>query len=361
MELFSIFFGAFLGLFVPTSAKAMQQTWSIWRRTRSLTNAYLYMVWVEVIVNLIFAVTTYLYLCKVIPPSLAYYIGAVTLWAFQTQLLPQIIVNRVSLIMVNRKKVHLLKWGLFLLIGAVNISVYCIWIPAHMGTSPTFVTLNLIWERIEKTFFLVVDLGLNLYFLYLVRYRLIANGLTKYMRLFKFNAAMVFVSTSMDILLLGLLSLPNPYDYVQFAPIAYIIKLHIELTMAALISKVVRSSSDGAGKWYSHENRTPNGTHLTNRTATGAPMPQGDCFFPGPGGKKTSTYEETAGGHWPTHHCEQCQCKGIVTVVKTGSENGENSCKGGHSQEGIAKTVTVAVRTEDREDGEDCSSTARLA
>ena len=68
MELFSIFFGAFLGLFVPTSAKALQQTWAIWRRTRGLTNAYLYMVWLELIVNLIFAITTYLYLCKVIQP-----------------------------------------------------------------------------------------------------------------------------------------------------------------------------------------------------------------------------------------------------------------------------------------------------
>ena len=116
--------------------------------------------------------------------------------------------------MVDKKKARLLKWVLFLLILVVNISVFIIWIPAHMGTSQTFVTLNLIWERVEKAFFLLVDLGLNLYFLYLVRTRLIANGLTKYMRLFKFNAAIVFVSTSMDVLLLGLLSLPNPYEYV---------------------------------------------------------------------------------------------------------------------------------------------------
>ena len=117
--------------------------------------------------------------------------------------------------MVDKKKARLLKWVLFLLISAVNISVFCIWIPAHMGVSPTFVTLNLIWERIEKAFFLIVDLGLNLYFLYLVRYRLVANGLTKYMRLFQFNAAIVFVSTSMDVLLLGLLSLPDGYAYVS--------------------------------------------------------------------------------------------------------------------------------------------------
>ncbi|KAF2184505.1 hypothetical protein K469DRAFT_633258 [Zopfia rhizophila CBS 207.26] len=360
MELFSIFFGAFLGLFVPTSAKAMQQTLSIWRRTRSLRNAYLYMIWVEATVNLIFAVATYLYLCKVIRPSFAFYFGTAILWAFQTQLLPQIIANRVSLIMVDKKKARLLKWVLFLLISSVNISVFCIWIPAHMGSGSTFVTLNLIWERVEKTFFLVVDLGLNLYFLYLVRYRLIANGLTKYMPLFKFNAAIVFVSTSMDILLLGLLSLPNPYDYVQFAPVAYIIKLNIELTMAILISKVVRNSSDRNDEWYSDENRTPNGTHLTSRTATGAPMPQRNSFFPGSGRKKTNTCEETASGHWPTYHCEQGQCKSIVTAVTTVAESGDGSCKGDRSQEGIMKSVTMAVRTEDGKDKEECSITARL-
>jgi hypothetical protein len=69
----------------------------------------------------------------------------------------------------------------------------------------------MIFEKCEKTFFLIIDLALNMYFLYLVRYRLIADGLNKYWRLFNFNAGMVFISTSMDVLLLGFLSLPDPY------------------------------------------------------------------------------------------------------------------------------------------------------
>jgi hypothetical protein len=137
----------------------------------------------------------------------------VTLWAIQTQLLSQIIANRVALIMVDRRKSRLLKWVLFILIACVNVAVYCIWIPAHMpSATPTNILLNNIWERIEKSFFLLIDFGLNLYFLYLVRNRLIANGLTKYWRLFKFNAAIVVVSLSMDVLLLGMLSLPSPYE-----------------------------------------------------------------------------------------------------------------------------------------------------
>jgi hypothetical protein len=137
----------------------------------------------------------------------------VFLWAIQTQLLSQIIANRIALIMVSRRKGRLLKWALFVLIGLVNISVFCIWIMAHMpSASPTMIALNSIWERVEKSFFLTVDCGLNLYFLYLVRYRLIADGLSKYWRLFNFKAAILLVSLSMDILLLGMLSLPNQFE-----------------------------------------------------------------------------------------------------------------------------------------------------
>ncbi|KAH7408861.1 hypothetical protein BKA64DRAFT_618559 [Cadophora sp. MPI-SDFR-AT-0126] len=268
MELYSIFFGLFMGLFVFTTSKVVQQTQSIWKRTRSLRNIYLYMIWTEAIVNLIFSITTYLYLCGVIPLSFAFLFAAVLLWAIQTQLLSQIIANRVALIMVNKRKSRLLKLGLFIFIGIVNISVFYIWIMAHLpSASPRMVVLNQIWERIEKSFFLIIDCGLNLYFLYLVRYRLIAHGLSKYWRLFYFNAAILLVSVSMDILLLGMLSLPNPYDYVQFAPVAYIIKLHIELTMAVLISKVVRdNNAERVDDGYSSGHHTSNRTNVNRST-----------------------------------------------------------------------------------------------
>jgi hypothetical protein len=114
--------------------------------------------------------------------------------------------------MTNRQKARWLKWGFFIAIGCVNVAVYVIWVSAQLPTATeNQKTLNMIFEKAEKSFFLVVDLGLNLYFLYLVRFRLIADGLTKYWRLFNFNAAIVFVSTSMDIFLLGFLSLPNPF------------------------------------------------------------------------------------------------------------------------------------------------------
>lgn len=137
-----------------------------------------------------------------------------TLWAVQTQLLSQIIANRVSIIMVNRHKAKWLRLGLFVSILAVNIVVYVIWITAHMpNATPAQQERNAIFEKAEKTFFLVVDLGLNILFLYLVRFRLIAGGLSKYWRLLKMNAVLVVVSTAMDAALLGMLSLPDPYVY----------------------------------------------------------------------------------------------------------------------------------------------------
>lgn len=67
--------------------------------------------------------------------------------------------------MVDKRKTRLLKWALVILVGCVNISVYCIWIPAHIPSATlTMVVLNNIWEWIEKSLFLLIDFGLNLYF-----------------------------------------------------------------------------------------------------------------------------------------------------------------------------------------------------
>ncbi|CZR67123.1 uncharacterized protein PAC_17022 [Phialocephala subalpina] len=323
MEITSVYFGLFLGLLVPTMAKIILQTRSIWKRTRSLSNPYLYMIWTEVLVNLIFSLTTFLYLGGVIKGSLAYFFGVVTMWAIQTQFLSQIIANRVSLIMVNKRKSRLLKWSLFVLISIVNIAVYCIWIPAHMpSASPTMILLNDIWEHIEKCFFLVIDFGLNLYFLYLLRYRLIADGLSKYWRLFKFNAAIAVVSLSMDVLLLGFLSLPNPYDYVQFAPVAYIVKLYIELTMADLISKVVRSGSAQRGdEWYSGGNHTSSRTHPKPTTIT-----QPDSFANGSAMMDTNI----SAGRVDRHRDEDQGAgimKTVTTVVQSDMSEGGGSCE----------------------------------
>ncbi|GAO18009.1 uncharacterized protein UV8b_07695 [Ustilaginoidea virens] len=243
IDLAAVYLGVFIGVFPITMSKIIRQTRKIVLQSRTYQNAYLYMIWIEAIVNLVFTIITYLYLIKIIPGSLGFYLGTAGLWAIQTQLLSQIIANRVGLIMVNKKKVKMMKLGLAGAILCVNIAVAVIWPAAYDDhATPAQIELNNIFEKAEKSFFLVVDLGLNMTFLYMVRFRLIAQGLHKYWKLFNYNIAIVGVSTAMDAALLGMLSLPNPYLYVQFAPVVYIVKLNIELTMASLIAKIVKRS-----------------------------------------------------------------------------------------------------------------------
>lgn len=101
--------------------------------------------------------------------------------------------------MVDRRLATKIRWSVAIVLGLINISVFCIWIPARLQISTTFVYVNEIWDRIEKVLFLFVDASLNFYFIYLVRTKLIACGLTKYMPLFKFNMFMVGVSMSLDV------------------------------------------------------------------------------------------------------------------------------------------------------------------
>ncbi|EYB24710.1 hypothetical protein SNK03_007856 [Fusarium graminearum] len=166
------------------------------------------------------------------------------------QALIQIIVNRIAILMVNRQNAKWLKIWSFVIILCINISVFMIWIPARLQINDTWADINKVWDRIEKVIFLLVDAGLNLYFIHLVRSRLIANGLTKYTRLFRYNLGMIAVSMTMDILLIAMMSLPNDIVYVQFHPLAYLVKLHIEMNMADLIIKVVKASN-GNGYDYS--------------------------------------------------------------------------------------------------------------
>ena len=101
--------------------------------------------------------------------------------------------------MIDRRRATKIKWIVAVILGLVNISVFCIWIPARLQISETYIHVNEIWDRIEKGIFLIVDAALNFYFIYLVRTRLIANGLQKYTPLFRFNIFMVAVSMGLDV------------------------------------------------------------------------------------------------------------------------------------------------------------------
>lgn len=63
-----------------------------------------------------------------------------------------------------------------------------------------YVRINEIWDRISKILILIVDAGLNYYFLRTVKERLVTqHGLSKYAPLVSFNARLMVVSILMDV------------------------------------------------------------------------------------------------------------------------------------------------------------------
>jgi hypothetical protein len=115
------------------------------------------------------------------------------------QLLPQIIINRIGLILDNQKRLQMYKYGTAFIMTLVCIGEFCIWIPARMQVSERYMAINNIWDRCEKVIFLLIDLFLNATFLYLVKSRLISYGLVKYKRLFWFTVVISVISLSMDV------------------------------------------------------------------------------------------------------------------------------------------------------------------
>jgi hypothetical protein len=62
---------------------------------------------------------------------------------------------------------------------------------------------------------LIIDAYLNVYFIRTVKANLVSNGLQKYNRLVRFNQCMIVVSLLMDVVILGAMSLPNGFVYVE--------------------------------------------------------------------------------------------------------------------------------------------------
>ncbi|KAF2827110.1 hypothetical protein CC86DRAFT_24194 [Ophiobolus disseminans] len=236
--------GFTIGFGCLTVWEAIKQT----RRNRNpLRSIYIYMVWGEILVNVIIAIIAWLFLNGKLGPTVPILFFILFFWVFQIQLLMQIIINRIALIAEHRSTVAKLKWGTVVIITAINIAVFVIWIPAHTvpPISETFVKINNVWDKISKVLILIVDAGLNWYFLRTVQIRLVKqNGLKKYAPLISFNAKLMILSIGMDALLIGLMFLKNQVVYIQFHPVVYIVKLNIEMSMASLVVRLAQGKPE---------------------------------------------------------------------------------------------------------------------
>lgn len=149
--------------------------------------------------------------------SFAFYFIILTFWALQVQFLLQIIINRCAILMPERHTVQWLKFGVAVLITAINISVYTIWIPARLQISERYIWINEWWDRCEKVIYLLVDGALNVFYILIVKRNLISHGLIKYKRLANFNIFIIFFSLSMDVLIISMMSLDNTFVQVTSA------------------------------------------------------------------------------------------------------------------------------------------------
>ncbi|SPO07010.1 uncharacterized protein DNG_09704 [Cephalotrichum gorgonifer] len=252
IQVASLAAGFTIGFGFLTVWTAIQQT----RKTRNpARSSYIYMVWGEIVANLAIGIIGWLFLDGTLGPTVPVLFFILFLWVFEIQLLMQIIINRIAVIAESRKTIKRLKWGTAVVITLINIAVFCIWIPAHLvpPVSQTFVNVNYYWDRVSKVLILLVDAGLNWYFLRIVKVRLLSqHGLVKYKPLVGFNAKLMVVSIAMDVMLLGLMSLPNQVVYIQFHPVAYMVKLNIEMSMASLITRLAREQHTGFDSTHSH-------------------------------------------------------------------------------------------------------------
>ncbi|KAH7153942.1 hypothetical protein DER46DRAFT_638023 [Fusarium sp. MPI-SDFR-AT-0072] len=254
--------------------------WEAWKQTRRnrnpLRSTYIYMLWGEILANIIIAIIGWIFLDGIIGPTVPVLFFILFFWVFEVQLLMQIIVNRISIIAEHRSTIFKLKWGTAITITLINIAVFAIWIPAHTvpPASQTFVRINEVWDRVSKVLILLVDAGLNWYFLRTVKKRLVEqHRLKKYEPLVGFNAKLMIISILMDGMLIGLMSLPNQVVYIQFHPVAYMVKLNIEMSMAKLITRLAKG--ENADDYY--PSMSHSGHHQSNNQRTNdAPWTQGN-------------------------------------------------------------------------------------
>ncbi|THX48284.1 hypothetical protein D6D06_09189 [Aureobasidium pullulans] len=234
--------GFSLGFGYLTTVRAIHQT----RANRApWRSAYIWMIWGEILANLCLGILTWLWLKDIVKngPVLLFFI--LFFYVFEVQFLMQIIINRISIISERKATSQKLKIATAVIISCINAAVFCIFIPSHLTPPPSmvFVHINKYWDRCSKILIMLVDAFLNWYFIYVVKARLVKyHGLRKYKPLVAYYTRLGIISVAMDLMLIGLMSLPNGIVFVQFHPVAYMVKLNIEMSMADMIIKVAKSN-----------------------------------------------------------------------------------------------------------------------
>ncbi|KAF2141626.1 uncharacterized protein K452DRAFT_228204 [Aplosporella prunicola CBS 121167] len=284
------------GLTVVWTGICIWQAITQTRRARNpLESTYVWMIWIELCVCFAMGLQCWCFIMKWIHPSFVFYFFILVWWCVQVQLLLQIIINRVRVISLSRDKAKSIMIGTAIVVTLINISVFNVWIPARLQISERYIKINEVWDRCEKVIYLVIDAVLNAYFISAVKKNLVHNGLQKYNSLLKFNIRIIFLSLLCDVMIIAAMSIPNSFVYIQFHPLAYLIKLNIEMTMAALIRKIAistaakrRGRNTARGEFVTDSKSGSGGrTGVELTTTTAAHCADPEFIFDGKGIQKT--------------------------------------------------------------------------
>ena len=91
----SVFAGFMAALAVFTATTALRQTAHSWSRSRCI-GVYIAMIWGQWLANNAYAVVGYLYLMGALAPGFWLWFGILCCWVLQTQLIVQVMCNRIS-------------------------------------------------------------------------------------------------------------------------------------------------------------------------------------------------------------------------------------------------------------------------
>ncbi|KAH4915388.1 hypothetical protein HBI67_077200 [Parastagonospora nodorum] len=221
--------------------------WQGYKQTKAardpLRSSYVWMIWVAMMACFSLGLLAYLHVLRYVPSSFALYFGNSVCWAVQVMCVFQIIINRIRVIDINRERSNHIFLGVTTYISMVIITAFVLWLPAQMQISDRWTKIGIVWDRTEKSIFLVLDLALNWYFLRTVRTNLITNGITKYKQLVRFNERIIVLSLLMDVMLIAATAMPKTWVYILFHPLCYLVKLNIEMAMADLIKRIAITNS----------------------------------------------------------------------------------------------------------------------
>ena len=230
------------GLFGIVLATSAVCVWAIVQTQRRSTR-YAVLCWIEVVASFVLGAVALAYQITARARSSVMLGVFVVMWSIEVQVYFQLIFQRLSVFDVQHRRRD--RCAVFFALLLVNVGTLTIWVPERAVlpnlSQSQHQAIWAWWPRVEKLVYLLVDLGMNIRFIQLVRRQLLAIGMVKYQSLIGFNYQCIAVSLSCDAILLALQWFPkNPKIFVLAHPAVFLVKLILEISICRKMIAISR-------------------------------------------------------------------------------------------------------------------------